>query len=504
MTNKKKSVKDSRRVGVSRSAAKARVKVRTYRHGLGDCHLLTFTKTDGTPFYMLIDCGIVDLPGNSSDQASRLKRMAASIKRVTSRLDVVVATHQHTDHLSGFRQAQDVFNSIDIGRVWMAWTEDKANPLGKQIQQQLTKKLAIVREAAERLSKLQNISAAQAAAHINGILDFFGPAAAGDRTQAILDALAARVAKPDYLEPGMVFPLHEDVPNVRVYILGPPKSAEAMKITNPRKKPQEGYEFALSATMDGLAAALDPKGDAENAHPFDKANRIPEAVAGNDPFFKSHYFAPDPKRLDKPDWRRIESSWLEIAEQLALAVNDYTNNTSLAMAFEFTDTGEVMLFPGDAQIGSWLTWKELEWKIDAANGSKRKVNISDLFARTVFYKAAHHASHNGTLSGLGKGHIGLEQMTSRDLVCVVPVDVQMSIEKHWDRTLPWQPLLDRLQQKTRGRLILTDTSKPAPVAEDLEELTKDERNRFARQFTFGKDIITTEPKGEIDWVEYVL
>ena len=60
---------------------------------------------------------------------------------------------------------------------------------------------------------------------------------------------------------------------------------------------------------------------------------------------------------------KIDTSWLEAAEQLALALGDYTNNTSLALAFEFIDTGEVLLFPGDAQIGSWNTWTDLEWKI---------------------------------------------------------------------------------------------------------------------------------------------
>ena len=50
------------------------------------------------------------------------------------------------------------------------------------------------------------------------------------------------------------------------------------------------------------------------------------------------------------------------------------------------------------------------------------MKIGDLLANTVFYKASHHASHNGTLSGLAEGAFGLEQMTHPDLVCVVPVD----------------------------------------------------------------------------------
>ena len=35
-----------------------RVTVRHYCQGIGDCHLLSFPKADGTHFWMLIDCGI--------------------------------------------------------------------------------------------------------------------------------------------------------------------------------------------------------------------------------------------------------------------------------------------------------------------------------------------------------------------------------------------------------------------------------------------------------------
>ena len=84
-----------------------------------------------------------------------------------------------------------------------------------------------------------------------------------------------------------------------------------------------------------------------------------------------------------------------------------------------------------------------------------------LFPRIVFYKGSHHASYNGTLTGYVEG-VGLEEMTHPDLVCVVPVDRAMSKEMGWDRTLPWAPLLTRLKEKTRGRLVLTDRNEIPP------------------------------------------
>jgi hypothetical protein len=199
----------------------------------------------------------------------------------------------------------------------------------------------------------------------------------------------------------------------------------------------------------------------------------------NEEFFTTHYGSADTQDPEL-ERRKIDKAWLESAEQLALALGDYTNNTSLALAFEFIDTGEVLLFPGDAQIGSWNTWPKLEWKI-TEGGSTRTVRIGDLLARTVFYKASHHASHNGTLSGRAEGAFGLEQMTHRDLVCVVPVDLEMSEKMNWDRTLPWQPLLTRLGEMTRGRLILTDVKAKPPDDDALRLLSAAERKRFDKQ-----------------------
>jgi hypothetical protein len=475
---KKKRVKPARKRTAGATDKARKVRVRTYRHGLGDCHLLSFTKPDGSLLHMLIDCGVVDVTPKPVELMTGVARDIA--KETGGTLDIVVATHQHTDHLSGFKQAENEFKPMKMKRLWLAWTEDKANQLGRKIQKQLVKKLAAVRAAQKELAAMGGTRATDAADRIKGVLDFFGPAVAGQETQDILDALHNRPeVKPEYFEPGAVFTLPE-VPNVRVYVLGPPKDAADLKITNPRKSKNEGYEIALAAAAEGFAAALGD-GDAELNNPFDPRYRRTEADAQNHPFFRGHYFGPDNERPKDSGWRRIDSVWLEAAEQLALYLNDFTNNTSLALAFEFIDTGQVLLFPGDAQIGSWLTWHRLAWMVKDPDGTKRQVKIRDLFGNTVFYKAAHHASHNGTLSGRGDNQSGLEQMTHRDLVCVVPVDRKMSVKKHWDRTLPWQPLLDRLLEKTRGRLIYTDQNEVPPDPVKLQGLAPAEQKRFAKQ-----------------------
>ncbi len=99
------------------------------------------------------------------------------------------------------------------------------------------------------------------------------------------------------------------------------------------------------------------------------------------------------------EWRQIESDWLGAAGTLALQLDSDTNNTSLALAIELSPGGKVLLFPGDAQVGNWLSWHALHWTREGE--PERSVDAADLLRRTAFYKVGHHASHNATLREKG-------------------------------------------------------------------------------------------------------
>jgi hypothetical protein len=117
------------------------------------------------------------------------------------------------------------------------------------------------------------------------------------------------------------------------------------------------------------------------------------------------------------------------------------------LAFELgpkKESGPVLLFAADAQVGNWLSWQDVTWTFEG-----RTVSGPDLLKRTILYKVGHHASHNATLNKLG-----LELMTSLELA-LVPTDAKMAEKVKWG-TLPWQPLLDRLVEKTNSGVIRTD------------------------------------------------
>ena len=121
-----------------------------------------------------------------------------------------------------------------------------------------------------------------------------------------------------------------------------------------------------------------------------------------------------------------------------------TNNLTLCLAIEFEESGKVMLFPGDAEFGSWKSWHNIDWQAMAGID----VSTSDLLNRVVFYKVPHHLSHNGTAKSLG-----LNMMTSPDLCTMVPLDYDV-ISPSWKSTMPSRMILKELLEKTKGRTIV--------------------------------------------------
>ena len=103
-----------------------------YRQGLGDCFLLTFNP-GGDEKHILIDCGTL----GATTTGIKLPDVVADIDKTTNgHLHLVVATHQHQDHLSGFPKIADQFSpgkNKQIDHVWLAWTEDPNDQLAKQL-----------------------------------------------------------------------------------------------------------------------------------------------------------------------------------------------------------------------------------------------------------------------------------------------------------------------------------------------------------------------------------
>jgi hypothetical protein len=146
-------------------------------------------------------------------------------------------------------------------------------------------------------------------------------------------------------------------------------------------------------------------------------------------------------------WRRIDGDWLGAGADLAIQLDKRTNNSSLVLAFEFIDTKRALLFVGDAQVGNWLSWKDVQWKV-----GDQTITAHDLLARTIFYKVGHHGSHNATLKAMG-----LELMVDPDLSAFIPTNEEDAKKVGWGE-MPFAPLLSDLEKRTNSRVIRADDS----------------------------------------------
>jgi hypothetical protein len=421
---------------------------------LGDCFLITFT-VGSQISRLLIDCGSFR---NGSDSVKRLERIVNDIKAETKGkpLEVVVGTHQHNDHLSGFVHCEQLFRKeIGVEEVWLSWLDDPGNRMAKGIGEEHQN---LIEQLFTAHVSLQNSThgnkGVRSLERLEDILGFYG--AKGTATPPEIPAKAVTILKklgkkgPKYLLPGHVLSIPGlPVESVRVYVLGPPQNTELLYRKDPRTG--ESYDHELAAA--GLAASrlLDAAGnrhgkysDAERDYPFSEKYKC----KGQNVRTAEHNKILREYKRDEVSWRRIDEAWLEQAEALALYLDSFTNNSSLVLAFELVESGKVLLFAADAQVGNWVSWHEIKWN----HGS---VTTDDLLARTVFYKVGHHASHNATLVE------SLEKMNHPELIALIPVhkkDPNITKPNGWK--MPARNLFKRLTEKAQNRVLQMDGVNP--------------------------------------------
>jgi hypothetical protein len=461
------------------------VTIRMYRQGLGDAFLLAFG-TPRSPRYLLIDCGVHK---SQTGGGKKMQRIAADVAAAThNRLHVVVATHEHTDHLSGFLQGYKSFQNVQIDQLWLGWTESREDKVANRLREKRGHAQKLIEEAVKKLEDARKLGLADAepVRRVAGLKEFLEVDLPARAVGALAEAAGVPAAKSvnptgnevalallgkwakgnvECMRPGKCVPI---TPKARAYVLGPPTNEGLLRRSDPASGSASevylgasGLNLAGTFLVGGLlrpAATNDPVSRMlDLTMPFEACFRLSEQQARSysltdarnrrqAAFFCDQYGF-DPGLPDALKWRQLGSAWLGAIEELALNLDSDTNNTSLALAIELGEqpgSGPVLLFPGDAQVGSWLSWKDLEWSVGG-----KKVTMESLFARTRLYKVGHHASHNGTLKGEG-----LERM-SDDLIALIPVDQKAAAKlRGWN--MPYDPLYEALLKKTGGRVLRSD------------------------------------------------
>jgi hypothetical protein len=477
--------------------------------GTGDCFVLKFYSGQSECFKIMIDCG------TWSGDAAHCTPYITDLKTyVNNQIDVLVITHEHKDHVHGFDVCEDLFTQeFEIGEIWMAWTENEDDERVQAWQKQYGNQKKALGKAAKKLNEMVNSQpfAGQYANALNG------PAILAARQQLSEDVIGYAnlhlglnpdgtyagplkgmnvvkqklTAKFRYFKPGDLITNLNGLAGIRIFVLGPPENWEQVKKESGGNGESYDHNKMLNITDAFSMAILAEEEGKESSEllPFDSKYIKSKADLNTGILYG----------LPQDNWRQIGEDWLFGAGALALRINSITNNLSLALAFEFEETGKVMLFPGDAEYGSWASWHQIPWKNGA--GATGKPFMEDLLNRTVFYKVAHHLSHNGTAKKLG-----MEMMTHPELVAMATLDYR-TISSKWITTMPNQGLVQDLIKATSGRLLVMNsdglfydkknkTNLASAIEAALEHLLNADREAF-------QDAVEYDKKNHL-YVQYTL
>ncbi|MEQ1764285.1 MAG: hypothetical protein ABL984_14235, partial [Pyrinomonadaceae bacterium] len=375
-----------------------------YNVYFGDCFLLIFHYADKTQRSVLIDFGSTG-KGHSEDThatESTGKRLLAVAKDIAvqtkGKLDVVVATHRHKDHIYGFglKDAGKLILDLDPEIVIQPWTEDPKNNLDlskvKALMSSDEFSAAAHKNFVSMLHDMHSVAEAieAEAKHLGNKSRFAAPISEKVREQIIFAAddnknvakiknlkavqNLAKMRGPHYVSFGYAkVDWKAILPGVNVRILGPPLLEDAPGITEATNKSPEFWSLqAMNKYFWGILAAT---------------NRVPEGKPSERPplFDAKHVLKGERPANVRWFMRRLRNVRADQLLQLVRFVDRALNNTSVIMTFEVGD--QRLLFPGDAQIENW------QFLLDAA---KQDPKLKKLLQTTTVYKVGHHGSRNAT------------------------------------------------------------------------------------------------------------
>lgn len=350
------------------------LRLRSYQVGFGDCFLLTFTYSKSVRRHVLVDFGSTGLPRTAPEGVLGL--IATDVAKECGKEPlVVVATHRHKDHVSGFatqkngKGSGDVVRGCHVKLVLQPWTEDpKAAPDATVPTESLTGSQHLLLALAD-MHGVASAALDEVRLGALGKTDADQIAFLGDDNLSNLSAVKnlASMAPNRYLYYGApIRGLARILPGVDVRVLGPPTLEQSKAITKERSRDEAEF-WHLQGLAGGLAA-----------RPAGSGALFPNATP-----WKS---APPQTRWFQRRLRAVRGAQLL---GLVRALDKAMNNTSLILLLKVGK--HRLLFPGDAQIENWLY---------ALTEAKDKAAVAKELAQVNLYKVGHHGSLNATPKSL--------------------------------------------------------------------------------------------------------
>jgi hypothetical protein len=326
--------------------------IRLFDVGLGDCIYCRIPKAhrDGRDFHILIDCGTLSSTSYLSAAIENLKPSLPLIEG-KRRVDLLVVTHEHKDHMTGF--GMKLWDDFSFGAIWMNAAMDPNHP------------------EAERTKKLHGFAAGAMAQALRlnlalgpGLMELANVMALNEDAMRTLRETLPRASKikPTYVhaassKANLALPLE----GASISVLGPERDIDFYYLGDPG-------DPSLRRVFGFVEAGLPPVSAA-----------VPEPSA-----------VVTPANLDPADFRQLRSRMLSTALAFAALDGKVCNNTSVVLLLEWK--GKRLLFVGDAEWdGRFKEGKgNCSWNV---MWNRRKDRLNGALA---FLKIGHHGSVNAT------------------------------------------------------------------------------------------------------------
>jgi len=415
--------RSSKKANAATAKTKGKLRVRMYRVGFGDFFLLTVPTKTG-PQHILIDCGVHAGNINSIDEC--VQDLA---KETNQKLALVIATHYHADHLSGFATNFDEFAKFEVGAVWITNRLDPANKKAAAFKAQIT---SLAGQLQMRLGARDD----EVAAKINDALGVKGNDKEGSNDKALRLLTSGFKNKPPvfYYQGG-------DEPHLPDSL----KGAITAELLGPAPIDSDGEFTASDNKTEQYLAAAGEKGlpPASMLLPFEK--EWPASAADYHETAFSAYGSP--AELEKI----LHSAQPDVLLAMADAIDGTLNNQSLVVLF--TCKGKKLLFVGDAQWGNWSYW--LYGKKVSGKDPGIQQTAKDLLGSIDFYKVGHHGSTNANpipaIAALNKECASMCSTESSDPDGKRPYG---KIDKQTE--VPRIKLMEEMEKRTGSRLVRSD------------------------------------------------
>ena len=343
-----------------------------YQVGFGDCFLLRFTYADATQRHILIDFGTTGLTVKSP--ADQMKRIAADIAgKCGGKLDAVVATHRHADHISGFATRNgegsgDIIAALKPEVVVQPWTEAPDAPVdwlgpdpASDHQAFGSRKLALamMEQTAAMAVKAVASGALRVGKDQAEHLRFIGEDNISNKSA--VNNLASMGKRNAYVFHGCDPGLGDVLPGIGITVLGPPTLRQTDSIRKQRSRDADEFWH------------LAPQRFAEGAG---------DGEVGAAKLFPGVDTYPATRLLTEQRWvaERVDAANGDMMLGLVRALDAQMNNTSVILLFKAGT--KKLLFPGDAQLENWRYALQSD--------------LAPLLDDVDLYKVGHHGSLNAT------------------------------------------------------------------------------------------------------------